>query len=89
MKGNGERWDSKGRRQAGQRTEKKALTEKISAGIPAEVIDLPELSEIAGADMPPVKDYLKAKQKGGKDLCAAEVYEETWKWLKDRGASGL
>ena len=24
-----------------------------------------------------------------KDLCAAEVYEETWKWLKERGCDRL
>ena len=63
----------------------KALTDKINDGGMVTVIDLPEPSAIDGADMPPVKDYLKAKQKSGRDLCAAEVYEETWKWLKERG----
>lgn len=80
---------ARGGARLGSGPKKKALTEKISAGISAEVIDLPEPSEIDGADMPPVKDYLKAKQKGGRDLCAAEVYEETWKWLKDRGCERL
>lgn len=63
----------------------KALTDKISDGGMATVIDLPEPSAIDGANIPPVKDYLKAAQKGGRDLCAAEVYGETWKWLKERG----
>lgn len=63
----------------------KALTDKMNDGSAAMVIDLPEPSSIAGADIPPAKDYLKAKQKSGEDLCAAEVYEETWKWLKERG----
>ena len=42
-----------------------------------------------GADVPPVKEYLKAKQKAGSVLCAAAVYEETWRWLKDRGCERL
>lgn len=63
----------------------KALAGKIGEGGSAAVMDLPEPPAIDGADMPPVKDYLKAAQKSGKDLCAAEVYEETWKWLKERG----
>ena len=67
----------------------KALAEKIGEGGSAAVIDLREPRAIDGADMPPVKDYLKAAQKSGKDLCAAEVYEETWRWLKERGCERL
>ena len=37
--------------------------------------------------MPPVKAYLKEKQKNGKDLVAVGVYKETWDWLKARGCS--
>ena len=39
--------------------------------------------------MPPVKEYLKAKQKNGKDLCAEEVYKSTYIWLKKIGCEGL
>ena len=49
------------------------------------VCDLPEPSDLEGSEMPPVKEFLKTKQKNGKDLCAEEVYTETWKWLKERG----
>ena len=80
---------NRGGARVGSGRKSKALTEKISAGMAADVIDLPEPSAVDGADMPPVKDYLKAKQKGGRDLCAAEVYEETWKWLKERGCERL
>ena len=34
-------------------------------------------------------DYLKAKQKNGKDLVAEEVYKETWQWLRDKGCEKL
>lgn len=36
-----------------------------------------------------MKEYLKAKQKMGKDLCAEEVYRETWNWLKERGCANF
>jgi len=65
----------------------KALTEKINEGKAATIMDLPSPTEISGEDMPPVKAYLKEKQKNGKDLVAASVYKETWVWLKARGCS--
>ena len=58
----------------------KALTEKIKDGQSAMV--LPEPAEIEGMDMTPVKEYMTAKQKNGKDLCAADVYKTTYEWLK-------
>ena len=60
----------------GSGPKRKALTEKISAGKTATVIDLPDASELTGVDMPPVKDYMKAKQKSGTDLCAEEIFQE-------------
>lgn len=67
----------------------KALVDKINAGSTAKVIELPTPPSFEGADVPPVKDYLKAKQKTGKDLCAADVYKETYAWLKERGCERL
>lgn len=67
----------------------KALTDKINAGKTASIIELPEPTQLEGNDTPPVKDYLKARQKNGDDLCASEVFEDTWKWLKDRGCERL
>lgn len=76
---------ARGGTRVGAGRKSKSLTEKIGDGVSAAVIELPEPSSIEGVEVPPVKDYLRAKQKNGKDLCAAEVYEETWKWLKERG----
>ena len=39
--------------------------------------------------MPPIKDFLKAKQKNGKDMCAEEVYKSTYLWLKKRHCEKL
>ena len=50
---------------------------------------LPEPIEIEGVDMPPIKDFLKAKQKNGKDMCAEEVYKSTYLWLKKRRCEKL
>ena len=87
--GYGQGWDRPGRRKGRRRKEKKALTDRINDGGTAMVLDLLEPSEMSGEEMPPVKDYLKAKQKSGKSFCAAEVYEETWKWLRERGCDRL
>lgn len=71
----------------GNRTKRKALTEKISAGKTATIIDLPEAPNLEGVDMPPVKEYMKAKQKTGTELCAEEIFAETWEWLKKVGCT--
>ena len=67
----------------------KALTDKINDGQAAEVMELPEPSSLSGEDMPPVKEFLKRKQKNGKDMCAEDVYRDTWNWLKARGCEKL
>lgn len=37
--------------------------------------------------MPPVKEYMKARQKNGIDLCAEDVFRETWEWLSKIGCA--
>ncbi len=73
----------------GSGKKKKALTEQMLEGRKATTVDLPSPSEISGEDMPPIKEYMKAKQKNGEDLVAASVYKETWKWLKERGCAEI
>ncbi len=80
---------ARGGARPGSGPKRKPLTDKIKNGTAATVIDLPEPSSFDGVDMPPAKEYLKAKQKNGKDLCAAEVYAEMWNWLKERGCERL
>lgn len=50
------------------------------------VIDDSELTknmeEAEPVDMPPVKEFLSAKQRDGNDLCAGEIYKNTWRWLR-------
>ena len=76
---------ARGGARPGSGPKRKALTEKISAGKTAQVIELPEGASLEGVDMPPVKEYMKAKQKNGGDLCAEEIFAETWVWLKKVG----
>lgn len=78
---------NRGGARPGTGPKRKALTEKISAGKPAEVIGLPDAPDLEGVDMPPVKEYMKAKQKNGADLCAEEIFRETWEWLKKVGCT--
>lgn len=71
---------------------KKALADEIiegKASVENGAVVLPEPIEIEGVDMPPIKDFLKAKQKNGKDMCAEEVYKSTYLWLKKRRCEKL
>ncbi len=71
---------------------KKALADKIidvKASVENGAVVLPEPVEIEGVDMPPIKEFLKAKQKNGKDMCAEEVYKSTYLWLKKRRCEKL
>ena len=72
---------------------KKPLTEKILDGKANKALvlsnDLPSPTDLVGEDVPAVKDYLKQKQKNGSDLCAEEIFKETWLWLKARGCENL
>ena len=69
---------------------KKSVKEKMLEGrLETSAAILPEPVEIEGVDVPPVKEYLKAKQKNGKDMCAEDVYKTTYIWLKKRGCEKL
>ena len=80
---------ARGGQRAGSGRKSKPLVDKINAGQSAKVMELPAPATFVGADVPPVKDYLKAKQKVGGDLQAEEVYQETYAWLKERGCEKL
>lgn len=72
----------------------KALSEKIASGNPGgrklTVVDFgDEGVNLKGSEMPPVKDYLKAKQKDGTITCAEDIYKETWEWLHQRKCGQL
>ncbi|MBR1810142.1 MAG: P27 family phage terminase small subunit [Clostridia bacterium] len=80
---------NRGGQRVGSGRKSKALTDKIAVGKADGAMILPKPADIEGAEMPPVKEYLKAAQKNGKDLCAEEVYKETFLWLKARGCEAL
>ena len=67
----------------------KKLVEKIQEGKADGAMILPAPAEFVGADVPPIKDYMKAHQKSGKDMCAEDVFRETYSWLKERGCDRL
>ena len=80
---------NRGGARVGSGRKSKALVDKINTGSSAQILELPEPAYFEGEEVPPVKDFLRAKQKNGKDLCAEEVYNETWKWLKERGCANF
>ena len=77
----------------GTRPKRKALKERITDGTAKKALimptDLPEPAELTGEDVPPVKEYLRQKQKNGSTLCAEEIFRETWMWLKSKGCETL
>lgn len=76
-----------------------ALTDKITKGKAARILEVSDLNpgsmldasdldggaDLFGEDMPAPSDYLRARQKDGKPLGADVLFAETWHWLKDRG----
>lgn len=62
---------------------KKSALEKIEngnpGGRPVEVLEIPEVD---GVDMPKPNDVLSATQRDGSDFQAKQIYEEIWEWLK-------
>ena len=67
----------------------KALADKLVRGSSAKVMELPKPEELEGVVVPPVKNFLKAAQKSGIDLCAEEVFKNTFLWLQERGCGHL
>ena len=54
---------NRGGARPGTGPKKQALNDKIAAGKASKSMVLPEPTDIVGTDIPPVKEYLKAKQK--------------------------
>lgn len=84
---------NRGGARQGTGPKKKSLVEKISNGTVNGTMvlsqDLPNPTDIQGENIPPVREYLKAKQKNGNELCAEEIFRETYLWLKQRGCEML
>lgn len=73
---------------AGRKT--RPLVDKVAEGKTGRtIIVLPEPPRKEGFEVPPHKEYMKGEQKNGKDLCAEDIYNETWQWLNARGCERL
>jgi len=73
----------------GSGRKRKALAEKRLNGNPGHeplrrLKDV-QPSDLEGEDMPPVAEYLKRNTKNTTDKLAPQVFENTWRWLKERG----
>lgn len=79
----------RGGARVGAGRKRKALTDKISDGRSAMVIDLPSPVDMDGVETPPVKEYMLARQKDGKNMCSPDVFKTTWAWLKERKCDQL
>ena len=83
----------RGGARAGSGRKSKSLAEKLDNGNPGgrtlTVMELPDSTDLNGEEMPEPKSYMQDKQKNGEEFDAAEIFEETWKWLKERGCEKL
>ena len=73
---------------------KKAIADKLSNGNPGKraltVIDFGDgVADLEGQEIPKPAEFLSDAQKDGSKLCAAELFENTWKWLHERGCSSI
>ena len=73
----------------------KALSDKLLEGnrghetlSKIEFDDLPS-GEPQGEDMPEIADFLKQKTKNATTNLAPQIYESTWKWLRERSCDQL
>lgn len=73
---------------------KKPIVDKIADGNPGKrsltVIDFKDsTADLEGQAMPKPSEFLSAKQKDGSTLYAAEIFENTWEWLSERGCAAI
>jgi hypothetical protein len=80
---------ARGGARVGSGRKSKALTDKISEGRLDGAMVLPEPASFVGANVPPAKEFMIAAQKSGKNLCAVEIYNEIYVWLRERGCNKL
>lgn len=84
---------NRGGRRPGAGAKKKALADKLSEGNlgkrPIEIIQFSNMEDLNGQEMPKPSALLSAVQRDGKKLIAAEIYETTWSWLKERSCAAL
>ena len=84
---------NRGGARIGSGQKKKALADKILDGNPGNrkltIMDVTDMTELTGESMPKPRGYLTAKQKDGSTTLAAEIFNNTWQWLKERGCAQL
>ena len=73
---------------------KKAISDKIADGNPGKrtltVIDFKDsVVDLEGQPMPKPAEFLSSTHKDGSVLGAADVFENTWQWLYDRGCVSI
>lgn len=84
---------NRGGTRVGAGAKKKALADKIVEGNPGgrilTVMEFKPTTDLKGISMPKPSKMLKAVQKDGKELVAADIYETTWHWLNERSCASF
>lgn len=77
----------RGGARAGAGRKKTALSEKVKNGNDGRKVEVLDIPDIEGVEMPKPHDFLSAEQRDGSELQASEIYTETWNWLKKIGCA--
>lgn len=77
----------RGGARAGAGRKKTALSDKVKNGNNGRKVEVLDIPEIDGVEMPKPHDFLSAEQRDGSALQASEIYTETWNWLKKIGCA--
>lgn len=82
---------NRGGARLGSGQKKKPIVDKILDGNPGHrkltVMEFSDTTDLIGETMPEPNEYLTAKQKDGTTTMAAVVFENTWRWLNERGCA--
>ncbi len=69
---------------------KKPIADKLADDNPGgrriQILDIPD---VEGVEMPKPNDILSAEQRDGKSFQAKEIYEDTWRWLQKIGCTAI
>lgn len=79
---------NRGGARVGAGRKKKPLADKLLDGQKASAITIPEPETLEGAEMPDIEGFLSEDQRMG-ELYGKEIFEQMWKWLKERNCAQL
>ena len=51
--------------------------------------EFPVPEDLEPCDTPPVREYMRKRQRDGSTLLAEDIFRETWRWIRSKGCEGM